>query len=145
MFLNLNMMLTVRLAATELARRGGIVHLLCRSKAKGEEARDEIMKETGNDNVHLHVVDISNPDDIEAFAITMKKQKEHDDKLVMPSVLLNNAGCMVNEPEFTPEGLEKNFATNTVGTYLLTELMLPLMARPSRIVSVSSGYDLDYL
>lgn len=115
--------------------------MLCRSKAKGEEARDEIKKETGNENVHLHVVDISNPDDIESFAITMKKQKEHDDKNVMPSVLVNNAGCMVNEPEFTPEVLEKNFATNTVGTYLLTELMLPLMTRPTRIVSVSSGYE----
>lgn len=30
-------------------------------------------------------------------------------------VLVNNAGCMVNERELTEDGLEKNFATNTLG------------------------------
>lgn len=29
---------------------------------------------------------------------------------------MNNAGCMVNQRELTEEGLEKNFATNTLGT-----------------------------
>lgn len=28
---------------------------------------------------------------------------------------INNAGCMVNQRELTEEGLEKNFATNTLG------------------------------
>lgn len=28
---------------------------------------------------------------------------------------MNNAGCMVNQRELTEEGLEKNFATNTLG------------------------------
>lgn len=28
---------------------------------------------------------------------------------------INNAGCMVNTRELTEEGLEKNFATNTLG------------------------------
>ena len=28
---------------------------------------------------------------------------------------VNNAGCMVNEREVTDDGLEKNFATNTLG------------------------------
>ncbi len=30
-------------------------------------------------------------------------------------VQINNAGCMVNQRELTEEGLEKNFATNTLG------------------------------
>lgn len=28
---------------------------------------------------------------------------------------INNAGCMVNQRELTEEGVEKNFATNTLG------------------------------
>lgn len=28
---------------------------------------------------------------------------------------INNAGCMVNQRELTEDGLEKNFATNTLG------------------------------
>lgn len=31
---------------------------------------------------------------------------------------INNAGCMVNQRELTEEGLEKNFATNTLGKVL---------------------------
>lgn len=31
---------------------------------------------------------------------------------------VNNAGCMVNQRELTDDGLEKNFATNTLGTVL---------------------------
>lgn len=30
---------------------------------------------------------------------------------------INNAGCMVNNRELTEDGLEKNFATNTLGEY----------------------------
>ena len=31
---------------------------------------------------------------------------------------MNNAGCMVSEREMTEDGLEKNFATNTLGQLL---------------------------
>merc|ERR1712038_1752686 len=59
-------------------------------------------------------------------------------------VLVNNAGCMVNSREVTEDGIEKNFATNTLGTYLLTEGLIPLLqnntsvSRP-RVITVSSG------
>lgn len=35
------------------------------------------------------------------------------------SYQVNNAGCMVNQREVTEEGLEKNFATNTLGRIVL--------------------------
>jgi NAD(P)-dependent dehydrogenase (short-subunit alcohol dehydrogenase family) len=49
---------------------------------------------------------------------------------------VNNAGVLLNERKLTPEGYEMNFATNTLGTYLLTELMLPVLEQsaPSRVV-----------
>ena len=49
-------------------------------------------------------------------------------------VLINNAGCMVNTRTLvtvpdTDLELDTNFATNTLGTYLLTTGLVPLLAR----------------
>nr|XP_041572203.1 dehydrogenase/reductase SDR family member 12 isoform X2 [Taeniopygia guttata] len=108
--------------AKEIARRGGTVHLVCRNKERAEVAKEEIVAETGNQNIFLHIVDISNPKEIWKFA--EKFQNEH--KL---NVLINNAGCMVNNRELTEDGLEKNFATNTLGTYIMTTALVPLLEK----------------
>jgi dehydrogenase/reductase SDR family protein 12 len=44
-------------------------------------------------------------------------------------VLINNAGCMINQRELTEEGIEKNFATNTLGTHVLTKKLIPLLQK----------------
>ncbi|XP_077637541.1 dehydrogenase/reductase SDR family member 12 isoform X2 [Lonchura striata] len=108
--------------AKEIARRGGTVHLVCRNKERAEVAKEEIVTETGNQNIFWHIVDISNPKEIWKFA--EKFQNEH--KL---NVLINNAGCMVNNRELTEDGLEKNFATNTLGTYIMTTALVPLLEK----------------
>ncbi|XP_074391509.1 dehydrogenase/reductase SDR family member 12 isoform X2 [Zonotrichia albicollis] len=108
--------------AKEIARRGGTVHLVCRNKERAEVAKEEIVTETGNQNIFLHIVDISNPKEIWKFA--EKFRNEH--KL---NVLINNAGCMVNNRELTEDGLEKNFATNTLGTYIMTTALVPLLEK----------------
>nr|XP_009941130.1 PREDICTED: dehydrogenase/reductase SDR family member 12 [Opisthocomus hoazin] len=120
--------------AKEIARRGGTIHLVCRNKERAEVSKGEIVTETGNQNIFLHIVDISNPKEIWKFAEKFKN--EH--KL---NVLINNAGCMVNNRELTEDGLEKNFATNTLGTYILTTALLPLLEKEAdaRVVTVSSG------
>jgi dehydrogenase/reductase SDR family protein 12 len=40
---------------------------------------------------------------------------------------VNNAGCMVNTREVDEDGLEKNFATNVLGTYLLSMGLLRMI------------------
>ena len=47
-------------------------------------------------------------------------------------VLVNNAGCMVAARELTKEGLDRNWATNVLGTYLLTTGLLPLLQRADK-------------
>ncbi|XP_044300226.1 dehydrogenase/reductase SDR family member 12 isoform X9 [Varanus komodoensis] len=94
-------------AAKEIARRGGIVHLVCRNKDRAEEAKKEITTETSNENVFVHILDMSDPKGIWKFA----EQYKNEHKL---NVLINNAGCMMNQKELTADGLEKNFATNTL-------------------------------
>ena len=46
---------------------------------------------------------------------------------------------MVNERTVSADGLEKNFATNTLGTYLLTVGLIPVMSKSEdpRVVSNS--------
>ena len=121
--------------ALEIVKRGGTVHMVCRNPNTGEEAKQEMMETSGNNNIHLHILDLSKPTDVLKFA---EKFSEENSKL---DVLVNNAGCMVNTRETNKEGLDMNFATNTLGTYLLTTGLLPLLEKSDqpRVVTVSSG------
>lgn len=56
-------------------------------------------------------------------------------------VLVNNVGVLLPEHTETDEGLEKTFATNLAGHFVLTNAILPVMATAGsgRVVNVSSG------
>ena len=56
-------------------------------------------------------------------------------------ILLNNAGVMANPFSLTVDGLESQFATNHLGHFLLTKLLMPTLeaSAPSRVVTVSSA------
>ena len=131
-----------RQTALEIGKRGGTVHMVCRNPETSNTARqvhslfifelnyvlyqflmifvflclirDELIKESGNDKYHLHILDMSQPKDVINFA---KNFVNDENKL---DVLINNAGCMINTRETVEENLDKNFATNTLGTYLIT-------------------------
>ncbi|XP_047225763.1 dehydrogenase/reductase SDR family member 12 [Girardinichthys multiradiatus] len=120
--------------AQEIAKRGGTVHMICRNKGRAETAKDEIVAQSKNENVHVHIVDMSSVRQVWEFAQNFSQ----NNKL---HVLINNAGCMVNQRELTEEGLEKNFATNTLGTYILTTALIPAMKKVEdpRVITVSSG------
>uniref|UniRef100_A0A8C8CAN4 Uncharacterized protein n=1 Tax=Oncorhynchus tshawytscha TaxID=74940 RepID=A0A8C8CAN4_ONCTS len=85
--------------------------------------------------VYVHHLDMSETHKVWEFAESFKMQ--------YPSlnVLINNAGCMVNKREVNDDGLEKNFATNTLGVYLLTQSLIPLLqkSRDPRVITVTSG------
>ncbi|XP_032420725.1 dehydrogenase/reductase SDR family member 12 isoform X1 [Xiphophorus hellerii] len=121
--------------AMAIAKKGGTVHLVCRNKDKAEEAKSEIVSESGNAEVYVHVVDMSQTRKVWEFAEAFKK--EHPSL----NVLINNAGCMIHKRELNAEGLEMNFATNTMGVYILTQSLIPLLqkSRDPRVITVSSG------
>ncbi|KAJ8368399.1 hypothetical protein SKAU_G00084270 [Synaphobranchus kaupii] len=122
-------------AAIAIAKRGGVVHMVCRNKDKAEEARGDIIKETANREIHVHILDLSEPRKVWEFAEAFKK------KYKSLNVLINNAGCMVNQREVNSDGLEKNFSSNTLGVYILTKNLIPLLEKSSdpRVITVSSG------
>lgn len=121
--------------AVFLAKKGATIHMVCRSETRGEEARKEITEASGNDKVKLHILDMSQPRKVWEFVETFSSSSE------ALHVLINNAGCMVNTREVDEDGLEKNFATNSLGTYILTTGLMPLLLKQEspRIITVSSG------
>lgn len=107
--------------------------MVCRNPKYAEEAMNEIKEITKNDNVFTHILDMSDPKAIVKFT------QEFDQPL---TVLINNAGCMVNTLTMTSDNLEMNFATNTLGTHILTENLIPNLRKSeqkSRVIIVSSG------
>lgn len=81
---------------------------------------------------------MSNTVDVYHFAETFSN--EHS-KL---NVLINNAGCMMREKKLIND-IEINFATNTLGTFVLTNQLLPLLrkAENSRVVSYNIFIDIN--
>lgn len=61
-----------------------------------------------------------------------KFAKEFVDSQKPLNILVNNAGCMVNTREFVEDNLEVNFATNTLGTHILTKTLIPLMTKSEK-------------
>ncbi|XP_056586895.1 retinol dehydrogenase 12 [Triplophysa dalaica] len=123
-----------KFVALDFARRGARVILACRSEARGTSALKEIIELSGNEDVHLRLVDTSSFDSIQKFATQiLEEQKELH-------ILVNNAGASGLPKGITADGLETTFATNHIGPFLLTSLLLDLLKKsaPARIVNVSS-------
>jgi NAD(P)-dependent dehydrogenase (short-subunit alcohol dehydrogenase family) len=121
-------------SARALAERGARVTITARDAGKGEAAAEAIRKSTGNDRVDVMALELTSPDSVRAFAAKFASRHRR------LNVLLCNAGVMACPLDRTAEGWEMQFATNHLGHYLLTGLLLPLLVEsaPSRVVSVSS-------
>ena len=128
-------------AARGLAKAGARVIMGCRDAERGSDARRDIVESTGNEQVEVAVFDQSSQAQVRAFG--ERFAREHD----RLDVLVNNAGTWLSRREETDEGLERTWATNMLGYFLLTEGLRPLLSRsaPARIVNVASelAHDLD--
>lgn len=118
-----------------IAKLGGTVHMVCRNPKYAEEAQQEIKQKTGNPNIHVHILDMSQPRAITKFVNQFMAEN------ATLNVLVNNAGCMVNERKVTDDGLEVNFSTNTLGAHMLTRGIMPLLKKSEdpRVIFVSSA------
>ncbi|XP_043975530.1 DHRS-12_like_SDR_c-like domain-containing protein isoform X2 [Gambusia affinis] len=122
-------------AAMAIAKRGGTIHMVCRNKDKAEEARADIVKETGNKEIYVHILDLSETKKVWEFAEGFKR------KFKALNVLINNAGSIMSQRDVNAEGLEKSFAVNVLGVYILTKSLIPLLEKSTdpRVITVSSG------
>nr|DBA29555.1 TPA: hypothetical protein GDO54_009777 [Pyxicephalus adspersus] len=120
--------------AMDFARRNGRVILACRSRERGQKALEDIQRETGNQKVFLEILDTSSMASVRAFADRILRNEKKVD------ILVNNAGASGMPFSITSEGLEVTYATNHLGPFLLTNLLVDLMKRsaPSRIIFLGS-------
>ena len=135
--------------ATELARQNAYVVMICRNEDRGLKAKEDIIQQTGNTGVELMLADFSYQYEIREVAEQISNKFEQVD------VLVNNAGTIFHKREETLDGIEKTFAVNHLGPFLLTNLLLPHLkqAPEARIVNVASEahrvgvpvFDLDNL
>lgn len=121
--------------AKDLARRGARVIMGCRNLETAKGVQEEIIKETGNQNVILKKLDLSSQKSTREFAADILKteQKCH--------VLIHNAGMALSfRGAKSEDGIELTMATNHYGPFLLTHLLIDLLkkTKPSRIVIVAS-------
>jgi len=118
-----------------LARLGATLVMVSRDRQRGESARSEVQHQTDNGAVALLVADLSSQQSIRQL---VKDFEAGHDRL---DVLVNNAGMTSATRTATVDGLETVFATNHLGPFLLTNLLLPVLkaSAPARIVTVSSG------
>ena len=122
-------------AADGYARLGATVWLAVRNRERGEDARARILEHLGDADVHLDLCDLSRLESVRQFAERFAAESPRLD------VLVNNAGVLTQEREVSAGGIELTLATNVIGPFLLTQLLIPVLERsaPSRIVNVSSG------
>jgi NAD(P)-dependent dehydrogenase (short-subunit alcohol dehydrogenase family) len=121
--------------ALALAVAGAHVIMVCRNEEKSRLALEEIKTTSGSTSIDLLIADLSSQTEIHLLAKTLH---ERYSKL---HVLINNAGVVVSKKTLSIDGIEMMLATNHLGSFLLTNLLLDLLQKsePSRIINISSA------
>ncbi|PON68605.1 Short-chain dehydrogenase/reductase [Parasponia andersonii] len=122
-----------------LALRGAHVIIAARNTDAANKAKDVILNDIENARIHVLKLDLSSTKSVRAFVDSFNA-------LHLPlNLLINNAGVMFCPFQLSEDGIEMQFATNHLGHFLLTNLLLDKMkdtARKTgiegRIVNLSS-------
>jgi retinol dehydrogenase 12 len=120
--------------AARLAELGATVITVARDRARGEQAAAAIRRRAPRVQVEVLTADLSRLGQVRALAAQLHDRHDRLD------VLVNNAGVAKFRPQLTPDGLGVTFATNHLGPFLLTNLLLDLLKQsaPARVVTVAS-------
>ncbi|XP_024986014.1 short-chain dehydrogenase TIC 32, chloroplastic-like isoform X2 [Cynara cardunculus var. scolymus] len=125
--------------ARVLALRGVHVVMAVRNTKNGKKVSDKILTETPDAKIDIMELDLNSQKSIRDFA------KKYRSSGLPLHILINNAGVL--SPPFTlsKEKIELHFATNHLGHFLLTNMLLDTMKttsyeqkREGRIINVSS-------
>jgi retinol dehydrogenase 14 len=125
--------------ALGLAKMDANLILVCRDKGKGEAAREEIVKASGNNSIELIIADLLPQREVRRVAAEFKANHSRLD------VLINNAGASFIDYAETEDGIERTMAVNYFAPFLLTNLLLDTLktSAPSRVINVTSSEHKD--
>ncbi|XP_058223349.1 short-chain dehydrogenase TIC 32 A, chloroplastic-like isoform X1 [Rhododendron vialii] len=126
--------------ARVLAKRGARLILPARSLKAAEDAKARIVSEFPDTEIFLMALDLSSLSSVRSFVAEFES-------LHLPlNLLINNAGKFSHGHAISDDGIEMTFATNYLGHFLLTKLLLKKMMETARatgvqgrIVNVSSS------
>lgn len=120
--------------AHQLARTGGTVVMVARDDEHGTRVQREISTATENSNIDLQLCDLGNLASVRNLATILNNRYEKIDALV------NSASVYKRNRSTTVDGYETMFATNHLGPFLLTYLLLNRLkaSGSARIVNVTA-------
>ena len=124
-----------RVVARELGAAGAGVFVACRDPQRGRNALEELQHMEPQASFELVELDLASLSSVrEASAAVHERTGQLD-------ILVNNAGVMAPPRLETEDGFELQLATNHLGHFALTGLLLDLLARSEapRVVNVSSS------
>lgn len=120
--------------AVGLADAGAHVVICGRNPERAAQAREDVVRRSGNHRVDLLLADLSSLGGVRKLADAFLSSH--------PSlhVLVNNAGIVNMSRQVTEDGFEETFAVNHLAYFLLTRLLESRLREhaPARIVSVAS-------
>lgn len=126
-----------RFVTTIAAGKPALLILAGRNLKKNQETADAITKEHPDVKTKLLQLDLG------SFATVRKAAEEVNSWSDVPAidVLVNNAGIMAVPYKLSPDGYESQFASNHLGHFLFTNLIMDkLLAAPApRVISVTSA------
>jgi len=130
--------------AVEFAKRGAIIIMACRSEDKARAAIDTVAQRIPGCKERLHFLklDLSSLESVRAFV------KNFEATGMDLHVLVLNAGVMLSSRQLSKDGLEMTLASNILGHFLLTQLLLPALFAAEekglepRIINVGSTFHL---
>ena len=125
-----------KVTARELVRKGWYVIIASRNQQKANETIVDIQQELNLSDVALHYLEL----DLSSHRSVRHFVNEFHQRQLPLHLLINNAGFMASDFQLSPDGEELQFATNYLGHFLLTNLLLDDLRAsvPSRVVFVSS-------
>jgi protochlorophyllide reductase len=118
-----------------LAAHGATVLMACRSLQRGEAARQALLPDLNGGALDLLDLDLAD------LASVRRAAAEVGERYGRLDLLINNAGVMAPPRTLSRDGFELQFATNHLGHFVLTLLLLPLLRQSpaARVVHVTSG------
>ncbi len=116
----------------DLARAGYRVVMLCRNATAANALAQDIMQREPGSQVEVVHCDLADLSSVRAAAREVRERCPHIDRLI------NNAGIVSTRRRRSVDGHELTFATNHLGPFLLTRLLLPALSPAARIINVAS-------
>lgn len=127
-----------------LASQGYTLALIGKDEKRGSRIRGDLRDRYPNIGVEFEAIDLSSISEVKCLSSSLTQRYDQID------ILINNAGRRYDSYRSNSEGIELTFATNHLGHFVLSNLLLPALVKSGkgRVITISSiahhSADLNY-